>query len=215
MESLHDKTLVMIIGPTAVGKSSLMNEVVSIDAEFSRVSGFTTREPRANDEPGLYRYLTNAAARHVIEQGEVVQFAIHPTTGDMYGTQLKDYPKRFNLLDTLSTVVEGLQSLPFKSTITISLTTDPRAWQTWLLNRYPEADDEQRIKRLEEARQSIEWSMAQTTDHFWLVNQPNNLRATAEQLIAIVRGETSPTTMPDEAPQLLNAVKSLLSYKYN
>lgn len=213
MESLRDKTLVMIVGPSAVGKSSLMNQVVLLDPEFARVSGFTTREARENDEPGLYRYLTNAAARRVIEQDEVVQFAIHPTTGDIYGTQPRDYPARYNLLDTLSTVVAGLQSLPFEHTVTISLTTEPAAWQSWLLSRYPDSNDKQRKKRLEEARQSIEWSMAQKSDHYWLVNQPDNLRATAEQLIATVRGNAGQTDAPIQAAQLLTTVKSLLSYE--
>lgn len=209
MDSLSDKTLVMIVGPTAVGKSSLMNEVVTLDADFARVSGFTTREQRSNDEPGLYRYLTNAAARQLIEHGEVVQFAIHPTTGDMYGTQPQDYPRRFNLLDTLSTVVGGMQSLPFKNTVTFSLTTDPSAWRNWLLARYPEPGED-RTKRLREAAQSIEWSLAQTSQHFWLVNRPNDLRTTADELIAVVRSQSGPTDPPPEASELLSTAQSLL-----
>jgi guanylate kinase len=210
MEGLANKVLVMIVGPTAVGKSSLMNEVASLDSEFARVSGFTTRQPRANDEPGLYRYISKEAARRLIEQdGAVVQFAIHPTTGDMYGTQPADYPAQFNVLDTLSTVVGGLQSLPFKDTVTISLTTEPEFWRTWVLARYPEANEE-RSKRLQEARQSIEWSMAQTSKHFWLINRPNDLHTTAEELINIVKTGVGLSDPPLQASELLGAVKSLL-----
>lgn len=203
----------MIVGPTAVGKSSLMNQVAAQDSEFGRVSGFTTREPRPNDEPGLYRYLTNGAARQLVEKGEVVQFAIHPTTGDMYGTQPQDYPRRFNLLDTLSTVVDGMRALPFNNVITISLTTDPTAWQNWVLSRYPEPSEE-RTKRLNEAVQSIEWSMAQSANHFWLVNRPNDLATTANELINIVRSGNGRANPPAEAPGLLQVAKSLLSYEH-
>lgn len=213
MEGLSDKTLVMIVGPTAVGKSSLMNQVVMLDTEFARVSGFTTREPRTNDEPGLYRYLTNGAARQLIEKGEVVQFAIHPTTGDMYGTQPQDYPRQFNLLDTLSTVVGGMQALPFKNVVTISLTTNPVAWQNWLLSRYPEPSEE-RTKRLNEAVQSIEWSMAQSANHFWLVNRPNDIATTANELIGVVRSGSGQISPPGEASGLLQVAKSLLSYEH-
>jgi len=213
MESLSGKTLVMIVGPTAVGKSSLMNEVVAQDSEFGRVSGFTTRRQRPNDEPGLYRYLSNGAARQLIEKGEVVQFAIHPTTGDMYGTQPQDYPRLFNLLDTLSTVVGGIQSLPFKSVVTVSLTTDPAAWQSWVLGRYPEPSEE-RTKRLQEAVQSIEWSMSQSANHFWLINRPNDIAATANELINVVRSGNGRTAPPDEAASLLLVAKSLLSYEH-
>lgn len=202
----------MLVGPTAVGKSTLMNEVVKLDAEFARVSGFTTRQPRDNDEPGMYRYVSSAVARRMIEQDDVVQFAIHPTTGDIYGTQLVDYPKTFNLLDTLSTVVDGLQSMPFQRTVTVSVTTEPAAWQAWLLDRYPQASEE-RTNRLEEARQSIEWSMQQRADHFWLVNRPNDLATTAQELIAIVHSGTGTSEPPHQAQDLLNSVNSLLSYE--
>jgi guanylate kinase len=212
MDTLSEKTLVMIIGPTAVGKSSLMNEVVKLDSAFARVSGFTTRPARADDEPGLYRYVSKETARHIIEQDDVVQFAIHPTTGDMYGTQPMDYPSQFNLLDTLSTVVNGMRALPFKNTVTISLAAEPAAWQSWVLSRYPNKDED-RDKRLEEARQSIEWSMAQNSGHYWLVNHPNDLKTTAEELIRTVRSGAGRIDLPPEAPELLDTAKSLLSYE--
>lgn len=212
MDHIQDKTLVMIVGPAAVGKSSLMNAVVAHDDEFGRVSGFTTRPPRSNDEPGMYRYVSSQQAIDLIASGDVVQYAVHPTTGAMYGSQVIDYPKPYNMLDTLSNVVESLRQLPFKRTITISLTTDPESWEAWLLERYPEPSEE-RTKRLNEAILSIEWSLSQSHDHFWLVNTPDDLDGSAERLIDVIHRRSLASEVPTEAVKLLDKAKSLLSYK--
>lgn len=201
----------MIVGPVAVGKSSLMNEVVAQNNEFGRVSGFTSRAARPNDEPGLYRYVSDDQAQNLIQSQNTVQYAVHPTTGAIYGTQLVDYPKHYNMLDTLANVVDELRTLPFEQTITVSLTTDPDAWTSWLMQRYPNPSDE-RTKRLKEAILSIEWSLGQTTNHYWLVNQPNQLNRTAERLIQLVQTTPAQTEVPPEAKKLLNIAISLLSY---
>lgn len=208
---LHDKTLVMVVGPTAMGKSTVMNEATKLDAEFARVSGVTTRAPRPNDEPGLYRYLSQAEADRLIAARELVQYAIFPTTGMLYGTEPRDFPGRFNLLDTLYNAVEPAMKLPFNRHVVVSLTAPAEAWQEWLSYRYPSRTDEY-YKRLQEAKQSLEWSLAQSANHHWLVNQPDQLQETARQLIAVARGERTAQETPSEARNLLQTVNDLLSY---
>lgn len=180
---LRNKILVMIIGPSATGKSSLMNRVVKHDNEFARISGFTTRQPRPNDEPGLYRYLSVDAAQSLIQSGAYVQYAIHPSTGDIYGTELRDYPAQYNLKDTLTDAVEPFRKLPFARTVAISLTAPAEDWKRWFKVRYPEKTEEA-TKRLDEAVRSIEWSLAQRNDHYWLINRDSELDACADKLIS-------------------------------
>ncbi len=211
LERLHGKTLVMLVGPTAVGKSSVMNEAVRFDTAFARVSGLTTRARRPNDEPGLYRYVSDKDAQRLIARHELVQYVVHPTTGKLYGTEPKDFPGYYNLQDTLSNSVAFYKSLPFARHVTVSLTTSPAAWTAWLDERYPIGDAERR-KRLLEAKSSIEWSLARNESNHWLVNAPGNLRQTAERLIAIARGTSDATTPPPEAEDLLRTVHDLLSY---
>ena len=184
MNELADKTLIMIVGPSAVGKSTLMNEVVKLSGSFARVSGFTTRPPRADDEPGLYRYITSKEAEKRIRENKLVQYAVHPSTGVTYGTEPSDYPGEYNLLDTLSNVVIKLRALPFRETVTISLTAPAEQWREQFLMRYP-IQSEDALKRLTEAKLSIEWSLAQTNSHAWLNNQRGELRHTAQRLIDI------------------------------
>ena len=83
---LKEKNLVMFVGPASVGKSFLMNRIVERDVDFGRVSVFTTREARPDDEPGMFRNLPHDDANVTmlldkIQRGEVVQYAVHPTSG--------------------------------------------------------------------------------------------------------------------------------------
>lgn len=185
---LKDKILVMVIGPSAIGKSSLMNHVVSHDEAFARVSGFTTRQPRANDEPGLYRYLSEDEARSLIQNDACVQYAVYPGAGTIYGTQPQDYPGRYNLKDTLTKAVAPFRKLPFARAEAISLTVPADTWKRWFRQRYPH-ESEEALKRLQEARLSVEWSLAQTDRHYWLINHEGMLDQTAERLIGIVKGD--------------------------
>ncbi len=205
MDSLQDKTLVMIVGPSAIGKSTLMNEVVRKRADFGRVSGFTTRAPRPNDEAGMYRYFSKEEAIQKIEKNELVQYAVFPTTGHIYGSEARDYPAHYNLLDTLANVVDELRELPFENTITISLTARPDQWRNWFLSRYPQANEEAE-KRLKEAKLSIEWSL-QDPETYWLENAPDQVAQTAKKLIDIVTNQPPRATIPTEPQTILNLIK--------
>lgn len=209
MPSLADKTLVMVVGPSSVGKSTLMNEVVRLDSTFGRVKSFTTRPPRSNDEAGQYFYLT---PDELAGRSDVITDVVYPTTGFHYGTIPESYAHSHNLLDTLAHSVKDYRALPFARTVTISLTTEPEAWKGWLIQRFPNGGNDM-CKRLEEAVQSISWSLSQTHDHYWLVNRPDDLALTAHKLIALAKGEEETTVTPPEASQLLAAAKNLLSYE--
>lgn len=212
MESLSNKTLVMIVGPTAVGKSTLMHEVARLDSRFGYVRSFTTR-PERDGEASTYRHMSEHAATRLYDEGKTVTFFRHPTTQVIYGTTAESYGHEFNLLDTLSGSVELYRSLPFERTITISLTTDPDEWLEWIQNRFPNPSEE-RTKRLREAIASIEWSLSQAGDHYWVVNQPNDLQKSARRIIDIVSGRSiDGTPQPPEAAKLRERAKSLLSYE--
>lgn len=206
-DTLADKTLIMVVGPAAVGKSTLMTAIAENAADFSRVSGFTSRSQRSNDEPGMYQYFEHSdhgllPILDEISSRYVVQYAVHPTTYALYGSRIGDYRAPYNLLDTLSGVVEHLKSLPFAATVTIGIVTEPSTWKQWLFERYPFADEE-RAKRITEAILSLEWLLSQLeNDILWLHNRANELAITAERLVRQVKGETSSDS---EARQLAEA----------
>lgn len=211
MDSLASKTLIMIVGPTGIGKSVLMNQVCALDPRFKRTRSFTTRGPRENDEKNQYFYLTPEQLDEHLGNGDVITDVMFPGTDFHYGTLTESYAGDFNLLDTLANSVSTYRSLPFYQTITVSLTTDPTAWASWLNARLPE-HDENRIKRLEEARISVNWSLAQTDNHYWLTNTPGDLTTPAQQLIQIAtgHGQNSQQT-PPSAVAMLDTIDSLIS----
>lgn len=212
MDSLASKTLIMIVGPTAIGKSTLMNHVATIEPAFARVKSFTTRPPRENDEPDQYFYLTPESLDEQLGAGTVITDVTLAGTDLHYGTLINSYRGEFNMLDTLAQSVATYRSLPFYSKHTISLTTEPTAWLRWLQTRYPEPS-ELKTKRLEEAKVSITWSLAQQNNHHWLINTPDSLEETARQLIRIGRDEHTQAseTAKQYAMTMLDAIDSLLS----
>lgn len=212
MDSLASKTLIMIVGPTAIGKSTLMNHVTTIEPAFARVKSFTTRAPRDNDEPNQYFYLTPEGLDEQLGMGTVITDVTLAGTDLHYGTIADSYRGEFNMLDTLAQSVTTYRSLPFHQNYTVSLTTEPTAWLRWLQTRYPNPS-ELKTKRLEEARVSIAWSLSQENSHQWLINTPDSLEETAQQLIRIGRGDYFETneTAKQYAMTMLGAIDSLLS----
>lgn len=179
---LADKTLVMIVGPSAIGKSTLMNEMVQAHSGFAYVHSFTTRAPREGEQ-SYYRFIDKQTAEDLRQTGQSVTYFEHPTTHDIYGTTPESYPGKYNLLDTLSGSVADYRELPFAGTITIALTAPAEAWRSWFLSRYPEPSPEAE-KRLEEAKISITWALNDPETH-WLANPQGQLATTAKGAIAI------------------------------
>lgn len=210
-EPLSDKTLVMIVGPAGIGKSTVMHAATALDSRFGYVRSFTTR-PNRDGPATTYRHISDEQAKMIEQSGAAVTYFRHPTTGYAYGTDEDSYPTEFNLLDTLSVAVDGYRTLPFRRSVTISLTTDADTWQRWLFTRYPEPSPE-RTKRLREAVQSIGWSLSQSAGHHWLVNRNNQPEVVANQLLSLAIDGSKDTTRPPEATALYERAKLLLSYE--
>ena len=189
---LGGKSIVMLVGPAAIGKSSVMEKVIQLDPRFKRVPVFSTRTPRPDDEPGMFRNIPHDD-EHVtqllnkIEAGDVVQYAIHPTQGTIYGTDITDYPGEYNLLATLSGAVGQMRRLPFHESHTIGLITPAKNWKEWFTDRYPDGHPE-RSKRLMEAALSMEWLIEEDIEDkvTWILNTPGHPNKAAAEIIASV-----------------------------
>lgn len=203
-EILQNKTLVMLVGPSAVGKSTLMNETVAQTTDFSYVRSFTTRAQRPG-EMSHYNFIGQAEAEALHEDGRTITYFEHPTTHDIYGTTAASYPNRYNLLDTLSGSVETYRKLPFERFVTIALTAPAEEWREWFLSRYPQASEEAK-KRLGEAVLSINWSLADRNT-CWLSNPSGQVDSTAAKLIDIVVNQPTPNETPPEPRAMLEVIE--------
>lgn len=170
----------MLVAPSAMGKSTVIKEILRQDNDFSRVKSFTTREPRSNDEPNQFFYLTNNEIENRRRTEDIVTEITFPNTDLIYGTLTQSYQSEFCILETLAHSVEEYRSLPFKATHTFSLITPVDTWRKRFLERYP-TKTEDAARRLEEARISLKWSLADDQTR-WLLNT-DSPEQTAKRLV--------------------------------
>jgi guanylate kinase len=188
---LASKQILVFVGPTCVGKNTIMEAIAATDEHFKIAGTFTSRDPRPNEKGYTYYENTDEGLRPVltaIEEHRVVQYAVNPHAHTLYGSELEDYPGEFNVADVFSSAVSQFKRLGFQKTITFSLATDPIPWLEQFERRFP-PNHPQRKARRDEAIESIEWSLSQSSkNHFWLINIHGKQAVTAERVIAFVTG---------------------------
>jgi guanylate kinase len=182
----------MLIGPVAVGKSFIIEHVTAQDKEFNSVPTFTTRDARSDDTPGLFLIRPHtvhglAQILDEIQQGRLVQYMVHPTTHSVYGTKPEYYSARYNLLPTISTVVDTIHR-PFGSGVAVFIVAKPETWRKWLDIRYP-IKSKERTKRLQEAVASLRWALAneKKSNIMWVENSIATPEKTIDDIINIVK----------------------------
>lgn len=192
---LRRRFIVPIIGPTAVGKSTIMDMVCADDYTFGRARSFTTREPRPGEPSNTYYFLdhdeeTLAGIRGKAQEGSLVQLAVHPTTRNIYGSELASYPAKYNLIDMLAGNVDDIRGLPFAHCVTIGIAMEPKLWSRLFMERHALLGDvEESRKRLDEATTSLEWCLADAEIN-WIENHNKQEKRTAALVRGIVHGES-------------------------
>lgn len=199
------RTLHMVVAPAVVGKSSVMNRAAALDACFGRSTTLSTRQPRSDDEPGVFRLLEHTddnidTLLDKILSGGLVQYKFHPTEHTFYGSEAVDHPHEHNMLPTLSGAINQLQQVGFKDTSVIGLVAPPTSWQTRFDERYPEHHP-QRLNRLKEAEISYH-DLLLRSDVRWLVNREGDIDGTAQKLVD--------AASPDDSDEALAHVHRIL-----
>mmetsp|Transcript_20568 Transcript_20568/g.58266 ORF Transcript_20568/g.58266 Transcript_20568/m.58266 type:complete len:266 (+) Transcript_20568:91-888(+) len=165
------KDVVVIVGPSGVGKSTLIGKLMG---EFSGRFGFsvshTTRQPRPGEEDGVhYNFTTLEAMRDAIADDRFIEYAeVH---GNFYGTSYKAVERvvgsgRVCLLDV---DVQGAEQLKKSSLDEVSAymfvaPPSPSALEDRLRGRGTESEDKLRV-RLENARKEL--AFADTNPEFF------------------------------------------------
>ncbi len=189
---LRQRELVPLIGPFAVGKSAIMNATIELDSEFGRVRSFTTRPQRPNEDGGTYNFLahdtpTLGQIRDDVQGRKLVQVIVHPTTGNVYGSNIDSYGAPYSMLDTMPTSLPGLEVLPFRRIHKVAIAVPPEVWQGRLAERAGNGNEDDLRKRVREGVANLEWSLDQGQDLSWVVNGDRDIRDTAGELISTIR----------------------------
>jgi len=187
LKALADKTLVCAVGPAGVGKSTTLDIVSRLDSDFGRTGSVVTRPPHERDDPALYRYVSPEEATRLIAEGELVNYIVHPTTHQIYGSDLTAFAYPYNMLEALPESLGYFQKIGFKQLHVLYFVSEPSAWRSWFEQRYPDKTDEYQ-KRLQEAEISLQWALRQgPREVAFIYNAPGSQEETAKNFIGIVK----------------------------
>lgn len=183
---LNEVDFVAVVGPTAVGKTTLIKTAVAREQNMHMLVAGTSRAIRAGEQDGIdFHYGTPEAMRARAAKGEYVT-CIPGVSGDLYTTAPEDYPPdKTVLLATLAAAVKGFRKLPYRNFRTIFIL--PPNYEAWTQERLAQHDfDEPQLqRRMKEAKDSLEFGLQDAAVQF-MVN--DTLDLATEEFIRLANG---------------------------
>lgn len=192
LDALSSKMLHMIVGPTGIGKSSIIGEVLQLEPEWDIVGTRTTRDRKPDGgDPEHYQTAAEGVTvdkmKNEIINGELVNYSIH-NNGNIYGTLPEQFRKKHNLLPVIPDSIKQLQQAGFRETDTTYIVSPAEQWKNRIMTSRVEYSD--LIPRLEEGIASIEYAIDNIE---WLnfvenINGKEGLQKAARKVISIAKG---------------------------
>lgn len=200
-EQLSRVSFVGIIGPMAVGKSTVLERVCELDPRFHEVAGYTTRERRPDDHDKTFRaYLphTTETLRDLYDKqnkGKFAQHTVHPFTKRVYASDAEDFGGEYNILPVLPQNVSQLKNLAFKQQTFASLVCFHAEWTSRFDARAKHMKPQDITQRLNEGIENLEYSL-DNPDTIWVLNRMDRVSAAAKAVIALATEGIIPANQP-------------------
>lgn len=189
MERQRQPLMVVISGPSGVGKDTVVERMMARGLPFHFVVTATTREQRSGEVEGVdYFFLSNEEFERKIAAGEFIEHAL--VYGEHKGIPREQVRRAFSSgMDVVLRVdVQGAKTLRglYPEALLIYLVTQSEDELIERLKRRRTESAEKLQLRLETARQ--EFGYLDLFD-YWVVNPENQVEAAVDIILAIVQAE--------------------------
>ncbi len=171
--------LIVLSGPSGVGKSTVIAELLSARRDIHFSVSFTTRSPRVGEADGVnYNFVTRDEFERMIAAGELLEYAEY--VGNYYGTSLKVIQDKLDQgVDVLLDIeVQGAAKVREKCPEAILIFIIPPSLEELSRRLYRRNTDHSDViaQRLEKAREECRESVK----YDYLVVNDNVMDAAAE-----------------------------------
>lgn len=208
LDQLTGLDVVVVVGPTGVGKTTLIDAAVAQDPAVRLIPSDMSRHPRPGERDSIdCNFRSREEMLAYKERGEYVNVAQGLNGGDIYATHPNSFPREgIGIMPLFSDVVPEFRALPFGSLKVLYVL--PPSWTIWQ-ERMNTRDftSEQRQRRLEEARQSLEFAL-RDTEVLFLVN--DDLRIAQQVFNRIIQHGPIPKPLEDTQALAKNLAGELL-----
>jgi guanylate kinase len=183
--------LVIVSGPSGVGKDATLNRMKELGTPFYFVVTATTRPIRPNEQDGIdYHFVSMSEFAGMIDEGELLEYAI--VYGDYKGIPKKHVRKALESgQDVIMRIdVQGAATMRklIPNAVTIFLTAENEDELVRRLNERRTEDPDQLKMRIATARQEMKRILE---FDYVVVNREDALDETVEQVLSIIRAEKS------------------------
>lgn len=194
MEELYSGKLILIVGPSGVGKGSVIKEIKELHPEYIYPISVTTRQPRPGEEDGVvYNFITRDEFEKMIEDGDILEFAtVH--NKELYGTMKKPIIEGLENGDIIIREIDmqGCESiqdiLPRESVVSVFLTVPDEEELIERIQKRGKLPDEEIERRMESAKR--EFKLSGEICNYRVPNKHGELDECVKEVEDIIQKET-------------------------